>query len=110
MTIDFSKPVQFPNGRRPQDDVLDATLNVVMNRTGVSDGINANDKAFAAAFPYLADPHGGAAASPISPPSTGDAGLIDAGTGWLLSAVFLVMALTFGSTAAIATARSRTER
>jgi hypothetical protein len=110
MTIDFSKPVQFPNGRRPQDDVLDATLNVVMNRTGVSDGINANDKAFLSGFPYLAEPHGGAATSPISPPSTGDVGLIDAGTGWLLSGVFLVMALALGSTAAIATARSRTER
>jgi len=32
VTIDFSKPVQFPNGRRLQDDVIDVELGVVLNR------------------------------------------------------------------------------
>jgi hypothetical protein len=111
VTIDFSKPVQFPNGRRLQDDVLDATLGIVMNRggaAGVSDGINANDKPFLSAFPYLADPHtGGAAPSPITPPSTGDGGLLDAETSWLLSAAFLVAALAFAGAAGFVTVRSR---
>jgi hypothetical protein len=111
VTIDFSKPVQFPNGRRLQDDVLDATLGIVMNRggaAGVSDGINANDRPFLATFPYLAEPHtSGAAPSPVTPPSTGDAGLVDRETGWLLSAVFLAAALALGSVATLATARGR---
>jgi len=57
VTIDFSMPVQFTNGRRLQDDVIDAALGVVLNRggaAGVSDGINANDQSFLTAFPYLA--------------------------------------------------------
>ncbi len=61
VTIDFSQPVQFPNGRRLQDDVIDAALGLVLNRgdvlgggPGVSDAIDANDKAFLGAFPYLA--------------------------------------------------------
>src|SRR5439155_15427188 len=77
VTIDLSKPVQFPNGRRLQDDVIDTELGVVLNRggsRGISDGINANDKAFLSAFPYLAEPNvaagGAAAAGPaaVSPP------------------------------------------
>ncbi len=64
VTIDFSKPVQFPNGRRLQDDVIDAAVGLVLNRgnplgggPGVSDAINANDVAFLSTFPYLAAPH-----------------------------------------------------
>ena len=57
VTIDFSQPVQFPNGRRLEDDVIDVALGVVLNRgpaSGVSDGINANDVTFPPTFPYLA--------------------------------------------------------
>lgn len=64
VTIDFSKPVQFPNGRRLQDDVIDAALGLVLNRgnvlgggPGVGDGVGANDVAFGNTFPYLAAPH-----------------------------------------------------
>jgi hypothetical protein len=32
VTIDFSQPVQFPNGRQLEDDVIDAALGVVLNR------------------------------------------------------------------------------
>jgi hypothetical protein len=57
VTIDFSKPVVFPNGRQLSDDVIDAALSIVLNRTaGITDAINANDKAFGGSFPFLADP------------------------------------------------------
>lgn len=64
VTIDFSQPVQFPNGRRLADDVIDADLSLVLNRgdvlgggPGVPDDVNANDVAFSGTFPYLATPH-----------------------------------------------------
>jgi hypothetical protein len=113
VTLDFSKPLQFPNGRRLQDDVIDAALGVVLNRggaAGISDGVNANDKAFLGSFPYLAEPWtsgGGASAGTIAPPSTGDAGLMDADTGWALSAGFLLVAATLAGGAVVATARGR---
>ncbi len=46
------------NGRRLADDVIDAEFALVTNfviTTG--DGVNANDKAFLGAFPFLAGPH-----------------------------------------------------
>ncbi|HEU0075518.1 MAG TPA: DUF4331 family protein [Dehalococcoidia bacterium] len=111
VTIDFSQPVQFPNGRRLQDDVIDAALGVVLNRggaAGIGDGVAANDKAFLSAFPYLAGPHtAGGASAPLTPPNTGDGGLIDSGTSWTLSAAFLLIAVAFGGTAVFATARGR---
>ena len=70
VTIDFSKPVLFtnhgiPNGRRLQDDVINAELGLILNHghwlnggAGVSDAIDANDMAIPAAnFPWLAAPH-----------------------------------------------------
>jgi hypothetical protein len=64
VTIDFSKPVQFTNGRRLQDDVIDAAVGLVLNRgnvlgggPGVGDAIGANDVPFLNTFPYLAPPH-----------------------------------------------------
>ncbi len=60
VTIDFSSPVQFPNGRRLQDDVVNAALGVVLNRggaTGISDGVDTLDKPVTATFPYAASPH-----------------------------------------------------
>ena len=64
VTIDFSKDVVFPNGRRLTDDVIDTALQLVLNRTtGITDAINANDKSFGNAFPYLADPFVPAAGS-----------------------------------------------
>ena len=72
VTIDFSQPVGFPNGRTLSDDVIDAALGVVLNRggsAGISDGVDGNDVAFASSFPYLADPH--LAEQPAGVPSTG---------------------------------------
>ena len=56
VTIDFSKPVVFPNGRQLSDDVIDVALKLVLNRNaGVTDAINANDKSFSGTYPYFAD-------------------------------------------------------
>ncbi len=111
VTIDFLQPAQFPNGRRLQDDIIDAALGVVLNRggaAGIADGVAANDKPFLTAFPYLAEPHtAGGGASPVMPPNPGDAGLIDAETGWALSATFLLVAVALGGAATVATVRSR---
>ena len=63
VTIDFSKPVAFPNGRQLTDDVIDTALKLVLNRNaGITDAINANDKTFGTTFPFLADPFMAAAA------------------------------------------------
>ena len=46
VTIDFSAPVVFPNGRQLSDDVIDVALGIVLNRggaAGVSDAIDGND-------------------------------------------------------------------
>ena len=114
VTIDFSSALQFPNGRQLMDDVIDAALGVVLNRggaAGISDGVDGNDKEFDRQFPYLADPHTGTAmgggATPISPPSTGDGGLMSSGTSWTLAGAFLAIALVLAGTAGVATVRSR---
>ncbi|MGY0237179.1 DUF4331 domain-containing protein, partial [Longispora urticae] len=56
----------FPNGRRLADDAIDITLqaaegillpNPAPGVAGLGDGVNANENAFGAAFPYLALPN-----------------------------------------------------
>ncbi|MDZ4724270.1 MAG: DUF4331 family protein [candidate division Zixibacteria bacterium] len=60
VTINFANPVQFPNGRRLTDDVIDAAVGLVLNRgnalggAGVGDAINSNDATFLGTFPFLA--------------------------------------------------------
>ena len=59
----------FPNGRRLGDDVVDISLRVVAGvlvegfnkspNNALTDGVDANDKAFLSAFPYVALPHQG---------------------------------------------------
>jgi hypothetical protein len=61
----------FPNGRRLSDDVVDIAFRAMAGatpltptfNTGINaqlgDGVAANDKPFAAQFPYLASPHAG---------------------------------------------------
>lgn len=46
----------FPNGRRPQDDVIDVELSLTTNGGVAGDLVPANDVAFPATFPYLAPP------------------------------------------------------
>ena len=59
----------FPNGRRLADDVVDIELRVVAGvlvpafnkspNNALSDGVDANDKAFLSTFPYVALPNRG---------------------------------------------------
>jgi hypothetical protein len=72
----------FPNGRRLEDDVTDIALQALAGATyplvhkdftpdplagQLGDGVDANDKPFLAAFPYLATPHRGYDVSLVGP-------------------------------------------
>ena len=81
VTIDFSKPLAFPNGRQLQDDVVNAALGVVLNRggaAGISDAVDSLDRPVTATFPYAAAPQLVAAAPGVvpAPAKTGSAGLM----------------------------------
>ncbi len=53
LTVDFSSAAGFLNGRRLEDDVIDAELGLVTNGIVTSDCVD-NDSAFLGVFPYLA--------------------------------------------------------
>lgn len=57
--FDTSTATAFPNGRAPSDDVITVELMLIFggNTALNDDHVDANDKAFLAAFPYLATPH-----------------------------------------------------
>ena len=102
VTIDFSAPVAFPNGRQLTDDVIDAALGIVLNRggaAGVGDAIDGNDVPFGSTFPYLAAPHAGAAPAPAD---TGNAGLTTEAGGGVVTLplvaglMFALLAATLG--------------
>ena len=62
----------FPNGRRLTDDVVDITLQAAAGvlggvKTSLGDGVDRNDVAFRATFPYLAFPHSGGNAWKLNP-------------------------------------------
>lgn len=91
VTIDFSQAVQFPNGRRLQDDVINAALGVVLNRggsAGISDAIDSNDRAFGSTFPYMAAPRLGVSGAP----TTGTGGPTDSDNSLMLWFVLAGMA------------------
>ena len=44
----------FPNGRRPNDDVIDTIVTLINNGTHLGDNVNANDLVFQNKFPFLA--------------------------------------------------------
>ncbi len=72
----------FPNGRRLSDDVIDVALQVVEGElkgsaNDLGDGVNANDVAFGATFPYVALPHSGSA---VRFQAAGDPGATNPGT------------------------------
>ena len=56
-------PAAWPNGRRPKDDVTDIAAKAVGGPNYLPlptvDGVEDNDKAYPAAFPFLASPHDG---------------------------------------------------
>lgn len=69
--LNTSTASSFPNGRTLTDDVTDIELRALAGATAftpafnispnkdLADGVNANDLAFTATFPYLASPHQG---------------------------------------------------
>jgi len=57
LTFDTASSDGFLNGRRLTDDVIDAELGLVTEGAATSDCVSENDRAFRAAFPYLANPH-----------------------------------------------------
>ena len=70
LRVDLGLDSRFPNGRpipygaapnKEQADVTDVLLSVILAKgtLTVSDGAQANDKPYLAAFPYLALPHEG---------------------------------------------------
>ncbi len=63
-TFNVTSDAGFLNGRRPQDDVVTTLLQVLTNNPGVTDGVEANDKAFLNDFPFLAAPHAASTAVP----------------------------------------------
>jgi hypothetical protein len=63
----------FPNGRRLSDDIIDASLRVVLGvllpdhepiAEAIGDGVDANDVPFNDSFPYVGFPHAGSDADP----------------------------------------------
>ncbi|HLG08513.1 MAG TPA: DUF4331 family protein [Gaiellaceae bacterium] len=57
LTFDTANSDGFLNGRRLADDVIDAELGLITEDTVKTDCVSKNDRAFRAAFPYLATPH-----------------------------------------------------
>lgn len=57
LTVDTSDPSGFLNGRRLEDDVIDAVLATVTDGGLTSDMVDANDAEFGDVFPYLAAPN-----------------------------------------------------
>lgn len=47
----------FPNGRRPNDDVIDIIVTLVNNRVPQGDAVDDNELPFRNAFPFFAPPH-----------------------------------------------------
>ena len=57
LTVKLGDATGFLNGRRLADDVINAELSLLTNGNVTSDGVDANDKAVLASFPYAATPH-----------------------------------------------------
>lgn len=57
LTFNTADASGFLNGRRPDDDVIDAELALLTGGGLTGDGVNMNDKPFLPTFPYLAPPH-----------------------------------------------------
>lgn len=57
LTVKLGDASGFLNGRRLADDVINAEFALLTKDNVKSDGVDANDKAFRASFPYAATPH-----------------------------------------------------
>jgi hypothetical protein len=56
LKYNFNSDRGYPNGRQPQDDVIDILLSLVVGRPA-SDDVDRNDRSFLSGFPYFAPPH-----------------------------------------------------
>lgn len=57
LTVKLGDASGFLNGRRLADDVINAEFSLLTDGNVTSDGVDANDKAVRATFPYAATPH-----------------------------------------------------
>ncbi len=57
LTLDVTRTDAYPNGRRPQDDVIDYVLLDATNGFVGDDGITVNDVPFLTDFPFFAPAH-----------------------------------------------------
>lgn len=57
LTLDMTSLAPYLNGRAPQDDFLDLTLNVASKGAVLTDNVDANDVPFRADFPFFAPAH-----------------------------------------------------
>ena len=57
LKVDLSSLSGYPNGRDPDDDVIDTLFFFIFNQTPVSDDVDGNDRPFLDEFPFLAPPH-----------------------------------------------------
>lgn len=51
-----NREAAFPNGRRPNDDVIDTIVTLINNRVQQGDNVNGNDVPFLNMFPFFAPP------------------------------------------------------
>jgi hypothetical protein len=72
LTFDTGDAAGFLNGRRLQDDVIDAELQLITGNMAASDNV-ANDSSFSGSFPYLGAPNTAPAPTP-APVTTAPAG------------------------------------
>lgn len=92
LTVDFSKPTNYLNGRGLADDVIDISLQAITGNKSIGDGVNANDRPFSASFPYEAAPNTGSAPGV---PNTGSGVKADDGSNagqWTLPAGLIAAA------------------
>ena len=57
LTFDQSSSAGFLNGRKLDDDVIDAELSLLTKGAVTTDMVDANDRMFTSQFPFLAPPH-----------------------------------------------------
>jgi hypothetical protein len=105
LTVDMSKPVGYLNGRGLSDDVIDISLQAITGSTTIGDGVNANDRAFSAQFPYLASPNTGGAAPEA--PNTGNtiANTSSSDYSWTLPAGLIAAGVLMGAAGYVQTRR-----
>lgn len=74
LTFDTSMPMGFLNGRALADDVIDAELQLITGNDAATDNVDANDRPFGSAFPYLASPNTAMPPTPVPGAPTPGAG------------------------------------